>query len=120
MNSEVLKRAGIDFEHGVDRFLGDRQLYESILITFLTDDTFVQGKNALEKGNFKGLYESVHTLKGIAGNTDMITFYHTAGVLGEHLRKCEVMDEDEVIRLFNEMQEAYYAVMKGIIDAKEK
>lgn len=119
MNSEILKRAGIEFEHGVARFLGDRPLYESILITFLSDDTFARGKNALERENFKDLYECVHALKGVAGNTDMIAVYHTAGALGAYLRRSEVMEKDEVIHLFNQMQEAYYAVIKGITDAKE-
>ncbi|AMJ40804.1 hypothetical protein SAMN02745151_01622 [[Clostridium] propionicum DSM 1682] len=119
MDSEILKSSGIDFDKGVARFLGDRQLYESILITFLYDDTFEKGKAALETENYKNLYEFVHTLKGVAGNTDMTTLYLTTAVLSEYLRKCEVPEKDRVFHLFCGMEEAYYAVMKGIAAAKE-
>ncbi len=119
MNSEILKDSGIDFDKGVARFLGDRQLYESILITFLNDDTFAKGKAALEKGSYKNLYEFVHTLKGVAGNTDMTILYLTTAILSEYLRKCEVPEKERVFELFYGVEEAYYAVMKGIADAKE-
>lgn len=119
MNSEILKDSGIDFDKGVARFLGDRQLYESILITFLNDDTFAKGKAALEKGNYTNLYEFVHTLKGVAGNTDMTTLYLTTAVLSEYLLKCDSPQKESVYDLFYEVEVAYYAVMKGIADAKE-
>lgn len=118
MDSEVLKEAGIDLKRGVARFLGDRQLYENILLSFLSDVTFGQAKEAMEKENFRDLYECVHTLKGVAGNTDMTILYHTTGALCDYLRKRETPDKEIVRLLFCEMEVAYYSVMMGIVAAK--
>ncbi|WMI82326.1 Hpt domain-containing protein [Anaerotignum sp. MB30-C6] len=119
MNSEVLKNAGIDVEKGVTRFLGDRQLFENILLTFLEDETFNKGKNALKKEDYKDLYECIHTLKGVAGNTDMTQLFRTTGVLCDYLRKNQTVEVKEVNSLFNEVEEAYHSVLAGIIAARE-
>ena len=73
----------------------------------------------METENYKNLYEFVHTLKGVAGNTDMTTLYLTTAVLSEYLRKCEIPEKDKVYELFCGMEVAYYAVIKGIAAAKE-
>jgi len=119
MNSEILKSAGIDFEKGVARFLDDRQLYESILETFLDDDTLFRGKRSLEKEDYKDLYECVHMLKGVAGNTDMTQLYRNASALCDYLRKCGIVEKDKVISLFQEIEGTYHSVLAGIIAAKE-
>lgn len=118
MDSEVLKEAGIDLERGVARFLGDRQLYESILLNFLVDKTFAKAKEAMEEENYKNLYECVHTLKGVAANTDMTILYRTTGGLCDYLGKQETPDREEIALLFCKMEEAYYSVMMGIVAAK--
>ncbi|WP_304509796.1 Hpt domain-containing protein [Anaerotignum sp.] len=118
MDSKVLKEAGIDLERGVARFLGDRQLYESILLNFLVDKTFANAKEAMEEENYKDLYECVHTLKGVAANTDMTILYRTTGELCDYLRKQEAPDKEKTTLLFCQMEEAYYSVMKGIVAAR--
>ena len=119
MDSEVLKNAGIDFERGVARFLGDRRLYESILVNFLSDNTFAQAKEALKNENYINLYECVHMLKGVAGNTDMTKLYCSTGALCDYLRKRDNIDSYMIIPLFREVEEAYYSVILGIVTAKE-
>ncbi len=119
MNSEILRNAGIDFDKGVARFLGDRMLYERILITFLSDTTFARGRAAFEKENYKGLQEAIHTMKGVAGNTDMGVLFLTAAVLCEYLRKHEIPEKDKVTYLFSLVEKAYFAVISGICAAKE-
>ena len=119
MNSEILKEGGVDFDKGVARFLGDRCLYELILTTFLNDTTFGQGKAALEEENYQCLMEAVHTMKGVAGNTDMATLFLTAAVLCEYLRKHETPEKTVVTDLFCVMESAYLAVISAIIAAKE-
>lgn len=119
LDSEILKNAGIDFEKGVTRFLGDRQLFERILITFLKDATFARGKEALEQQDYNNLYERIHTLKGVAGNTDMTQLYQRSGTLCDYLKTCDVPDVAVVNSLFQELEEAYQSVFEGILSAKE-
>jgi len=119
MNSEILRCAGVDFDKGVARFLGDRCLYESILTTFLKDTTFAQGKAALEGENYQYLHTAVHTIKGVAGNMDMAALFLTAAVLCEYLRKHEPPEKTVVTDLFCVMETAYLAVISAIIAARE-
>lgn len=119
MNSEILKTAGIDLEKGVARFLGDRELFECILDSFLEDATFARGKQALEKKDYKELYECIHTLKGVAGNTDLTWVFLRAGKLCEYLHKNETIDHGEVVSLFLDLEGAYHSVLTGILAAKE-
>lgn len=117
MNRTVLINTGIDFE-GVAGFLGDKELFENILETFLEDDTFHQGKVTLEKNDYY-LYKCTHTLKGISGNTNMTRLFQSSGVLCNYFKKRDYKDKDTVISLFCEMEEAYHSVLAGIIAAKE-
>lgn len=39
MNIEILKKAGIDYDSGLDRFMGDTELYGTVLNLFLADHT---------------------------------------------------------------------------------
>ncbi|MDD4844158.1 MAG: hypothetical protein PHU31_07480 [Anaerotignum sp.] len=119
MDSDVLKSAGIDFEKGIARFLGDRKLYESILVNFLNDTTFTLASEAFKNEKYTCLYECVHMLKGVAGNTDMTMLFRSTGALCDYLRKCEDPDREVVILLFREIEEAYYSAMLGIVAAKE-
>ncbi|WP_313527914.1 Hpt domain-containing protein [Anaerotignum sp.] len=119
MNSEILKTAGIDLDKGVARFLGDRELFESILESFLEDETFTRGKMALEKKDYKELYECIHTLKGVAGNTDMTQVYQNASRLCDYMRKNEIINQEEVSSLFLALEGAYHSVLAGIVAAKE-
>ena len=81
MNINILKTCGVNYENGVERFLGDSVLYENMLKMFLEDDSFSKAVAALAEGNYKKLFESVHSIKGVAGNIDIDPLFKSASQL---------------------------------------
>lgn len=66
---EELKNLGADVEEGLNRVMGDRDLYDMMLGMFL--DSVKEYAIVLEEfgaGDLDGLIQKVHTLKGITGN----------------------------------------------------
>ncbi len=119
MNQRVLKEHGIDCDMGARRFLDDRALYEEMLTMFLSDTCFEQAEAAFAGGDYKGLFECGHTLKGTAGNLDMTALYRASGELTEYLRHNDAPAARRVQELFLEVQAAYRNVVEGISAAAE-
>ncbi len=117
MDVDRLCAAGINYKSGVARFLGDAGLYETVLKTFLTDDTWPHAKEAYKARDYHALFESAHSLKGIAGNIDMTDVYRASSVLTEILRKNEHPDESALDAAFKELSEYCTRVIEGITEA---
>lgn len=67
--TEELKSLGADVQEGLDRVMGDQDLYEMMLGMFLSS----VAENSIAPEDFDaadldGLIKKVHTLKGITGN----------------------------------------------------
>lgn len=66
---EELKDLGADVEEGLDRVVGDQELYQMMLGMF--QGTVEENAVALEDfdaGDLDGLIKRIHSLKGITGN----------------------------------------------------
>lgn len=118
MNISILNQSGIDYQKGVARFLGDVEIYELVLTTFLADDTLQKAKSALERGDYDTVFAAAHDLKGVCGNADMTDLYRIASVLCDLLRK-PGYDIEEVNFAFLQMENAYLRAKDGILRAKE-
>lgn len=68
MDKEKCVNAGIDYEQGVNRFMGNTALYEKYALKFLDDTTFAQLKEAMKAKDTDQAFAQAHTLKGVAGN----------------------------------------------------
>ena len=75
MDISILESCGIDYSHGLARFLGDTALYESVLEMFLNDSTMDEARAAMSARDYQALFEAAHQLKGISGNQDMTMLY---------------------------------------------
>lgn len=113
MNIQLLKDSKVDVEKGVARCMNDVGLYERILKIFLRDDSFVKSEAAVESGDNKSLFESLHTLKGMSGNAELCGLYSAVCPLVELLRngKC---GSDEINSLFAAVRSEYNAVYEAI------
>jgi HPt (histidine-containing phosphotransfer) domain-containing protein len=118
MNVEALKKAGIDYDSGLDRFMGDASLYEMVLGLFLDDDSIEKAGAALSARDYSSMFEVMHGLKGVAGNEDMTALYKASSELVELLRG-EVRDEAAVAGSFRRVSEIYNTAKLGIINARE-
>lgn len=117
MNKAVLASHGINYDGGAARFLGDTELYETVLKSFPDDLSFPSASEAFDKGDCKQLFFNIHTLKGVAGELDMTRLYSASCALADALRGSALPEAARVEKLFAEVKSAYYEVLAGIAAA---
>ena len=82
---EELKGLGADVDEALDRVMGDNDLYEMLLGTFLSS----LGENNVSVSDFDGsdldgLIKRVHTLKGVTGNLGLTPLFKSyTDILGK-------------------------------------
>lgn len=86
MNQKKMLMAGIDTCDGIQRFGGNKQLYEKFLYGFLSDPNYSIMLNAINKCDTSSAFQAAHALKGIAGNLSLIELYKNIVPLVELLR----------------------------------
>ena len=119
MNREILQSAGIDYDQGVARLLGDDELYAMILSTFPDDRTFAEAEAAYAARDYPKLFRAAHSLKGVCGNLDITALFTAASELTELVRDNPAPDEARVAALFTGMRAAYDRACEGIRKAAE-
>ena len=62
---------GIDYDKGLEIFMGNRELYHQFLKKFLYNGSYEELCMGLEMGDFAMAEKAACTLKGIAGNLGM-------------------------------------------------
>ncbi|MCP4041810.1 MAG: response regulator, partial [Gammaproteobacteria bacterium] len=79
---------GIDAAIGLEKVLGDRQLYRKILIEFHQDhrDAAIAIQRLLDRGEWKEAENLAHSLKGAAGNLGAVGLFTAAGGLEAALK----------------------------------
>lgn len=119
LNQQTLSSAGIDYQAGKKRFIGDCELYEAVLSAFLEDTTLQRAQLALTQRDRKELLSCAHELKGASGNTDMTALYTACCALVTLLRG-ENATDTEVESAFERMESAYLIARDGIRRALEE
>lgn len=101
---KTITECGIDYNEGVEKFLGEVELYESLLVDFLTENTFDEAKKCAAKKNYQGLLRAVHAMKSVTGTLCMKRLYDRCSVVVGLLR-----DEkyDEAVAAFDKAYELY-------------
>ena len=116
MNVEALKQAGIDYEKGVQRFMGDEPLYQLVLTTFLQDETLEMASRQFSDKDYGALLRSAHAIKGASGNADMVALYAASSALVLQLRM-QQPDDNAISDGFVAFERAYITVKEGILQA---
>lgn len=66
----------IDVEGSLARFSNFEPMYLKYLKRFVTEPTYDAMQTAIAAQDFKGIENTAHTLKGIAGNLGLNSLYH--------------------------------------------
>lgn len=75
--TEELKSLGADVQEGLDRVMGDRDLYEMMLGMFLSSvEEHSIAPEDFDAEDLGGLIKKVHTLKGITGNLALTPLFN--------------------------------------------
>lgn len=112
LDNEAFKIAGIDYENGLERCLGDESLYTRLLGMFKDDNAFERLTKALDRGDITDAFECAHALKGVAVNLGMNTLFEVDSDLANALRGDG--DLDKARELYSPVKEAYNKVMDAL------
>ena len=117
MNVEILIRGGVDYHSGVKRFMGDAELYETVLQQLLLSDTaFDRACRAYEKRDGAALRAAAHELKGACGSADITPVYEEAAKLVVLLRQ-PTCDWEEIAPVFDRFSQACQTARRAIEQA---
>lgn len=115
MNREKCIQAGIDYDQGVNRFMGNTGLYEKFALKFLDDPTFAKLQEALDAKDVEEGFNMAHTLKGVAGNLSFNTFLDAVIPVVEALRSKNM---DLALELFPQAKSEYERLMAALEEQK--
>lgn len=92
------------------------ELIKKFVIKFLTDPSYSDLSQALEKEDYEGAFRAVHTLKGVSANLGFLKLNASSGNLTELLRHRdqETPDKEQCRELFWHVSEDYRAVVSAI------
>lgn len=108
MDINKLKSVGINYDSGLARFAGKKELYEKYLNKFVDDQSFNDLNKYLEANDIENAFKAAHTLKGIVGNLSMDNLYNATCLLVEDLR---VGKTDNLDTLFSPVKDEYEKVL---------
>ena len=86
MKRQLLLAEGVDVDEVMERFMGNEALMMKFLLRFSQDENFAKLKQAMVQEDVQAAFEAAHTLKGVAGNLSMKTFFHQVSDIVEELR----------------------------------
>ena len=112
---ETLKKAGVDFDQTVKRFMGNTDLYAKFLTKFLDDGTFSKIAPAFDKDDMEEALATSYTLKGVSGNLGMTRLYKACSDTVALIRAGE---KEQAKKSFAELKSAYdeiHSVIKDIL-----
>lgn len=104
--------AGINWETGLERFVGNDSLFIAFLKKFPGDSSYSKMAEELEKNNCEEAFKAAHTLKGVAGNLSLEDLYHKLQPLVEALRDGKLEEGKEY---FETVEESYERTIRAIM-----
>lgn len=107
---EVLKKAGIDTDDAMERFMGNEAMYEKYLVRFVGDKTFENLLKAVADKDWKKAFEATHTLKGTTGTLSISSLFALFSKQTEAFRAGNI---ENGVAMMDEIKAEY----KKIVDA---
>lgn len=108
---EFYETIGVDPTDVLKRFGGSEAMLEKFLKKFLADGTFAQLSEAVASGDRELTFRAAHTLKGLAGNFDLLKLQSLAAKIVERYR---AEDYDAIPALFDETKACYEFTVESL------
>ena len=89
----TLGQAGVDYDKGLERFMGNVALYHKFLLKFLVDGSYADFVKELAVGDLVLAEKSVHTLKGTSGNLSLMRLFEAADATVQAIRTGQGSEE---------------------------
>ena len=85
-NIQKLESCGVDYREGLEKFMDEEELYEGLLVDFLTENTFEEARRLLEKDDREGFLKAIHAMKSVTGTLSMNGLYRLCFDTVEEMR----------------------------------
>ena len=108
LDRDKIIQAEIDYDESVNRFAGNKGLYDKFLMRFREDGHCREAREALDRGDYEGVLGAAHTLKGLAGNMGMFALADACSVVVNSVRQEQYEKLEEQMQ---EMEKCYNMVM---------
>lgn len=105
---KALEAAGVSYEIGLERFMGNEALYENFLIKFLTDSSYKNFIESMKRGDMEQAVRFVHTLKGTAGNLSLDPLFSSADAVVKAIRSKAPAERTQ--ELCKNLDDEYHAI----------
>lgn len=113
MNEKYLIQNGINYNEGLKRCLGKKDLYEKILKAFVKDNILTKAKKAMHKKNLTELKFCIHEIKGSSANMSLTSVYLPANEINNLLVE-KKYTEEELINAFDNFSKSYSTALMAI------
>lgn len=84
-NFEKFEKHGIDYKDGVERFMGNEELYIKYLKLFQTDGNYDQFMKHISEKQYDRAKTHLHALKGLCANLSMSSLFSICEEIEEKL-----------------------------------
>ena len=111
MKRYQLSKAGVSASEAIERFNGDKKLYEEMLLSFPQDQQYGNLCEALNTRDIKAAFVAAHSLKGLAGNLSMNRLFEDISPLVEVLRNNSWDNADEYM---TKVHQDYQDIIRAI------
>lgn len=108
---EFYASIGVDPSDVLKRFGGSEAMLEKFLKKFLADGTFVQLREAVAASDWEATFRAAHTLKGLAGNFDLLKLQQLAAKIVEEYRANNFAPIPE---LFAQLEACYHFTVENL------
>lgn len=115
MLEKNLSDYGCDVKGAIQRLLGRKDLYLSLVKSFLADDSYSTALKAKNDNDSEGYFHAVHTLKGVSGNLGFTKLY---GVASEICVDCRANQFAEAFKKWNILSQSYEEICSIIRDSE--
>lgn len=104
----LMNEWGCSMDKAMERLLGDKELYLSMLKETVQDASFSELYAALDSGDVDKAFEKAHLLKGVLGNLELTPMYRAICPMVEILRSGTIRGTEiwraELERRFGELE----------------
>ena len=94
IRSDVLNKNGIDYNAGLERLMGNTELFEMVLAAFTRADIARRARAAYDANDRDALLNVVHEAKGSSGSMGLSALYEEACALVKLLRSRDYTDDE--------------------------
>lgn len=111
-SQDYLNIPGINTDEGLERIGGDIEIYLQILELFYTSqkDCMISIEQSLNEANTSQALQTLHSIKGSAGNIGANDFSESARQLEQALKAGEI----EINQLFSNLHKQYEKIFTGL------